>query len=90
MIYVVIPLSNEPDNILDRIRNIDKGAYDSYAPNAYFLQFRGTAESLAKLLGFSMHTDQKRGVVLDFNGHYGCANADLWEWIAAARKRDEG
>ena len=91
MIYVVIPFADRDTNdVLARIRDIDKGAYDSYAPRAYFLQFGGTAESLAKTLGFSTHTNKISGAVLEINDYYGFANRDLWEWLAAARKRDDG
>ena len=90
MIYVVIPFVSEEPNVLNRIREIDKGAYDSYAPKAYFLRFGGTSESLAKTLGFSTHTDKISGVVLRINDYYGFANKDLWEWLYSAWEHDDG
>ena len=56
------PLCQRRAECSDRIRAIDKGAYDSYAPKD-FLRFGGTSE-FGKALGFSTHTDKISRVVL--------------------------
>ena len=82
MIYAVIPFDNISEDEFSRaISGVDSSAYTGYAPKVYFVQYNGTANSLAEKVGFSGETKSVAGVVIQASGYFGFASPDLWEWL---------
>lgn len=87
MIHVVYRLQGDAD-ITDNVRRVDAGAYVTYAPAAFFLEFPGTASSLQKLLATGDYQPTHFLVApLDAQKMFGQANSDLWEWVIERASR---
>ena len=81
MFFAIIPLSDEPEDLIEKIQSIDKGAYVDYEGKVYFLHFSGTAKSLSEMVGFAKEGEESEGVVLKSTESFGFANKSLWRWI---------
>ena len=81
MIYLVIPLSDDPRDLKKIAEEADPGAYVAYAPRVYFVRFTGTAQKLAEKFGFAGGEGVHRGIVARMGSNFGFASKDLWGWI---------
>lgn len=80
-IYVVAPLDEDDDrpDLTPLIRSIDEKAYVTYAPNIYFLSFKGPTSSLHKMLDLNRYGIAV--VVASIGDNFGFAQKDFWDWI---------
>ena len=93
MIYMVIPLNADESHITELERRIDVlsdksqtlvpvDTYLEYKPEAYFVNYQGTSQELAKLIGYgSTQESIGSGMVVSLNNYYGFANHTLWNWV---------
>ncbi|MDE2914203.1 MAG: hypothetical protein OXL68_14905 [Paracoccaceae bacterium] len=83
--YVVISLTEEKDfkAIEKSLKTLDPSVYDYYSSKGvYFVQYGGTAQQVAELIGFGSKYGSKPGLVIGpFQQYYGFANPDLWNWL---------
>ena len=79
MIYAIIPFGDDRD-LSAAVRKVDPTAYTSYQPKAYFVSYKGTAETLSNAVGFTSNNPSD-GVVLAIQQYFGFANNDLWQWM---------
>lgn len=89
MNFAIIPFEDPSPDFINTIMNIDSGAYIQYAPKIYFVNFSGTADSLATRVGFSKSATvgilgnavPKPGIVLRISDYFGYGNASMWDWL---------
>ena len=84
MIYAVMFLTDEFQDLTDTIREVDPSAYTTYAPRAYFLRFDGPASSLNKIMDTKLAVStwsENQFIVVEVGKNFGFAKGDLWNWI---------
>ena len=83
MIYAIVPLEKGKD-LEEVVKNVDEGAYMDYAPQVYFVSYKGSSAELVQHLGFTSKSESPTtGLVLRVGHHQGYANSALWEWMLA-------
>jgi hypothetical protein len=81
-LFVIIPTS-APSQALGTVVT-QKFANKSYRlpMGEWLVSYVGTTKQLSDELGITDGTVGVSAVVLLFNGHWGRANNDIWEWIS--------
>ena len=83
MIYIVLPVEDASKGFLaDAIQGLGFPTCKEYAPDIFFVDFKGTSRELCEKLGIG-EPGEIRGLVIPFSGFYGYASTDLWQWVKA-------
>ena len=85
-LYAIVPLREPaPSALAHRINEMaaktDLLLHDSYAPQAWFVWFPGTAKELSDALGVQ-EGGKGSTIVMAVTSFHGYASRDLWDWLS--------